>query len=383
MLDPEYMERAGEIVGEVYAGMEAEMCEELVRAMLAGDVGEWRVQTALVLLAQGEAAPLRAILERHRKEIDEAVREEVEGALMRSDAYDLEAIKQALGVTLPAVTSVQVAGVARTVTEMLERDNIEMLQGARDAFYRESAQAVTEASTGLTSPAEATRAAAMRLARRGITTVQYRDPTTGNRTVANRIDVAVRRHVRTQLAQACANRTMQVCQESGCRFVEVSSHFGARPSHQDWEGRRYCLDGRVTVDGVTYEDFGEATGYYGTGDHGALGDRLQGVNCRHHFGPWMPGMPHAFEPNPQHPSGKSNEEIYDLTQRQRALERSIRDAKRELSAARECAAAQGTDKAKRGADVAKMRLKRLQERIKSLVADNSDVLARQVERERA
>lgn len=381
MLDPEYLERAGDLVGAVYSEIEADMCDHLVRAMLAGDVSDWRSQTALALLAQGQAPQLRMVLERWRPRINEAVRREVEEALARSDAHDLAVVKRALGIDLPGVGTQQVALAVQTIAQMLERDNIGMLDGARDAFFRESSRAVTEAGSGMFSMDEAMRRATHRLAREGIDVIQYKDPTTGDKTVRNKVDVAVRRHVRTQLQQACAERTMQVCELTGCGFVEVSSHFGARPSHQEWEGRVYSLKGRVTVGGKTYEDFGKGTGYYGTGPYAALGDRLCGVNCRHHWGPWFPGMPRAYHPNPRHPSGMSNAEIYELTQRQRRLEREIRATKRELKAAEVAYEAKPTLKNQAEANMARERLKRRQQAMRELCEQNKDVLKRQANRE--
>ena len=383
MLDPEYLERAGTLVGSVYSQIEAEMCDRLVRDMLAGDISDWHDQRILALLAQGEAPKLRAILEQHRGDVDEAVRREVEEALERSDAHDLRVLKEALGVDLPGIMPMQVMGAVRTVTQMLERDNLAMTQAARNLFYNQSAWAVTQAATGVMGYDEAIRRATRELARGGIRGIEYKDPQTGQRTVTNAIDVAVARHVRSQLSQQCAARTMQVCRDVGCEFVEVSSHYGARPSHQDWEGRRYHVGGRVTVDGVTYDDFAEATGYYGTGGHGALGDRLCGVNCRHQFGPWMPGMPHAYEPNPQHPSGKSNEEIYRLTQRQRRLERAIRASKREVAAAERAYEAKPTLKNQTTANQLREQLRKRQDALAKLVDENKDVLTRDLRREYA
>lgn len=384
MLDPEYLEQAGTLVGSVYSEIEAEMCDRLVRDMLAGDVSDWRDQRMLGLLAQGEAPKLRAILERHRGDVDEAVRREVEDALRRSDAHDLSVLKSFLQLDdVPGIMPMQVMGAVRTVTQMLERDNVLFMDGARDLFFRKSSQAVTQAASGLVSYDEAIRRATRELAREGISIIEYKDPQTGEPTIRSAADVAVARHVRSQLSQQCAARTLQVCGDVGCEYVEVSSHYGARPSHQDWEGRRYHVGGRKVVDGVTYEDFAEATGYYGTGDHGALGDRLCGVNCRHQFGPWMPGMPHAYEPNPQHPSGKSNEEIYRLTQRQRRLERTIRADKRELAAAQRACEADPSLESQTEANKARQRLARHQDAIRKLVGDNEDVLSRDLRREYA
>lgn len=383
MLDPEYLERAGDLVGAVYSEIEADMCDHLVRAMLAGDVSDWKSQKALALLAQGQAPQLRTVLERYRPQVNEAVRKEVEEALARSDAHDLAVVRRALGIDMPKVGTQQVALAVKTICEMLERDNVDLMSGARDAFFRETTRAVTEAGSGLVSIDEAVQRATRRLARNGIDCIQYRDPTTGDKTVRNRVDVAVRRHVRSQLQQACATRTMQVCELTGCGFVEVSSHYGARPSHQEWEGRVYSLRGRVTVSGVTYEDFGEGTGYYGEGPYAALGDRLCGVNCRHHWGPWFPGMPRAYHPNPQHPSGRSNAEIYDLTQQQRALERALRSTKRELSAAEAIYDDKPTLENQVEVNKLRERLKKQNDRMKELVAENRDVLTRQPNRERA
>ena len=179
MLDPEYLERAGTLVGSVYSQIEAEMCDQLVRDMLAGDISDWHDQRILALLAQGEAPKLRAILEQHRGDVDEAVRREVEEALERSDAHDLRVLKEALGVDLPGIMPMQVMGAVRTVTQMLERDNLAMTQAARNLFYNQSAWAVTQTATGVMGYDEAIRRATRELARGGIRGIEYKDPQTG------------------------------------------------------------------------------------------------------------------------------------------------------------------------------------------------------------
>lgn len=121
-------------------------------------------------------------------------------------------------------------------------------------------------------------------------------------------------------------RTERICEAAGVGLVEVSSHSPARPDHAAWQGRVFSLHGDATVGGVRYRDLREATGY---GTVTGLG----GANCRHFFGPWLPGTPRMYEPDPPHPSGLPDDEVYALTQRQRARERSIRAAKRELACA--------------------------------------------------
>ena len=96
MLDPDYLERAGDLVASVYSEIEAEMCDELVQAMLEGDLTMWQARIALANLSQDQATALRAILEHHREDVDRAVRKEVEDALRRSDRHDLDILKRAV-----------------------------------------------------------------------------------------------------------------------------------------------------------------------------------------------------------------------------------------------------------------------------------------------
>nr|WP_315521292.1 phage minor capsid protein [Olegusella massiliensis] len=131
------------------------------------------------------------------------------------------------------------------------------------------------------------------------------------------------------MSAATTSRTMNICDGAGCKFVEVSFHTGTRPSHADWQGRIYSLTGATVIDGEEIADFYEATGYEGkTGTHASLADRLGGVNCRHSFAPWMPGMGHTYSTTPDEDAGWNREEVYKDMQKQRALEADIRKNKR-------------------------------------------------------
>lgn len=328
MLDPDYIDRAGDMVGAVYGEIEADMLAHLCRLLLdkgAEGLGQ-RGTTALNLLAQSAAPQLMAFIERHREDANRAVLRTVEDALRRSDRTDLGRMpkdaRDAAGRTLPR----QVELTAQGVAEILARDNVDMAQGALSLWNRCVAEAAAKVNTGTETAERAIHQAVRRMMREGISTVAYRDAETGRQTVVNRIDVAVRRHVRTQIAQDGMRRTLDVCAEAGVRLVEVSSHGGARPSHARWQGRIYSLDGDVEIGGVRYRDFYRETGY------GKV-DGLGGANCRHSFGPWVPGAPRMYSAEPGHPSGLPSDEVYRLTQGQRRRERDIRQTKRELAGA--------------------------------------------------
>lgn len=331
MLDPEYLDRAGDMVAGVYGEIEADMLAYLCRLLLDQNIEELgqRGITAVNLLAQSAAPQLMAFIEGHRPDVNEAVRRTVKDAISRSDAADAAAVAGAAsGSTVAASQTLprQVELTARGIAAILERDNVDMAQGALDLWNRCVAEAVTKVNTGTETADTAVHQAVRRMMREGVSTVTYRDAETGRQTVTNRIDVAVRRHVRTQLAQDGMRRTLDVCANAGIRLVEVSSHGGARPSHARWQGRVYSLNGETEVDGVRYKDFYSETGY------GKV-DGLGGANCRHSFGPWVPGAPRMYSPDPEHPSGLPSDEVYRLTQEQRRRERDIRQTKRELAGA--------------------------------------------------
>lgn len=329
MLDPEYLDHAGDMVAAVYGEIEADMLAHLCRLLLDQDVEELgqRGLTALNLLAQNQGPYLMGVIESHREEVSEAVSKTVADAVEREARSTAERLgnDEWLEAAMHDYPR-QVRMTAQGIAEILARDNVDMAQGALDLWNRCVAEAVTKVNTGSHTAERAVHQAVRRMMREGISTVTYRDPATGRQTVTNRIDVAVRRHVRTQLAQDGMRRTLDVCSNAGVRLVEVSSHGGARPSHARWQGRVYSLNGETEVDGVTYKDFYSETGY------GKV-DGLGGANCRHSFGPWLPGTPRKYDSEPRHPSGLDNDEIYRLTQGQRRRERDIRQTKRELAGA--------------------------------------------------
>lgn len=164
------------------------------------------------------------------------------------------------------------------------------------------------------------------------------------------IEVAIARAVRTGVNQANGHIILQRCAELGVSYVKVSEHLGARVTdtqdyrdHAWWQGKVYSLNWNDPIlaeysheaEGHTkdiadaigevkrdYPDFVNTTGY---GD--ILG--LCGVNCRHTFSAYYPNI--QLEPEPQIDYEDSRKR-YKEQQGQRALERDIRQTKREIAA---------------------------------------------------
>lgn len=187
------------------------------------------------------------------------------------------------------------------------------------------------------------------LANKGMTVVEKNGRETS-------VEVAVARAVRTGINQANAKVVLQRNAEMGVGWVKVSEHFGARDigtddfrSHAWWQGKVYSIDWNKSVlaeykpsakltdkteylshikdvaerkQAEEYPDFVETTGY-----GNILG--LCGVNCRHTFQAWYPGM---NIDKGQRIDRAKNKEIYDKQQKARAMERQIRKQKRIVAA---------------------------------------------------
>lgn len=129
------------------------------------------------------------------------------------------------------------------------------------------------------------------------------------------IETATLRAVRTGISQATAQIQTTRMDEMDVDLVITSSHLGARPSHQVWQGKVFSRSGRS----AKYPGFIESTGY------GSVSG-LCGANCRHSFSPYFEGMDNPFERF----DSEENVKQYEKEQRQRVLERRIRDTKREV-----------------------------------------------------
>lgn len=141
------------------------------------------------------------------------------------------------------------------------------------------------------------------------------------------IEVAVLRAVRTGVAQATGNMTIQGMKDREWDLIRVSAHLGARygdggenpGNHFWWQGKLYSRSGKSKE----YPPFEKTTGY-------GTGEGLSGWNCRHSFGPGDPDF-NPFEDFDK----EENKRIYDLSQKQRRMERNIRATHRKLIGQRE------------------------------------------------
>lgn len=301
-------------------------------------------EASLQQLAEIFPSQAQTILAKYQDAISDEIHAEVENALNDAATADLNQLKEIYGQERADVAeayfvmgaTAHFAALAKTtadqIADIVRRQNILMEQQAEQKWYQVSQDTINAVVLG-TKPAEKALAdGVVDLMNAGIMVVDYgRD---GKATVSNMADVALRRHIVSQVSQVGGQMSLEAMQSYGHEFAITSAHFGARPSHAKWQGLPGCMSGEKTVNGTTYPDFYELTGYMGLrGPNVALGDRLKGVNCRHSMHPFFPGitqLPDREFKEAQAKYGKSSDEYYADLQRQRELERRIRKTKREI-----------------------------------------------------
>lgn len=185
---------------------------------------------------------------------------------------------------------------------------------ARKAFTAVLNSALTQVVSGTVSYQQACANAVRLLTQSGLRHIDYKN------NVARQIDTAVRNAVLTASAQLSGEIMQANIEESGVEYVQVSAHWGARESHEVWQGKVYSL-----------AEFRSVCGY----GEPSNPDHIYSYNCRHTHYPYWPGISEPVEyppePGPFEVDGKKYT-YYQATQRQRAMERSIRAMKRDALA---------------------------------------------------
>lgn len=285
---------------------------------------------------------------------------------------DMDALKKAFSIGNIYVDPVSIMA-SRPLRDTIELSYKELgqtykliqtkaLESTRQAYMDIINRAYIETASGVFDYGSSIRGALRDLADKGITGATYKRP--NGKIVNYSIEAAVRRDTLTAVNQLANKGAEQVTKEVGAEYVEVSAHIGARVSdnpianHAGWQGKVYRLDGSDE-----YPNLKEKTGY--PDDIQGLG----GVNCRHRIFPFFPGI---STPNPHQIDEEENRKVYEATQKQRAMERSIRATKKRMIVAK---ASGDTEMAKKYRE----QLTAKQQQIEQFCKDNG--LRRQTERE--
>lgn len=210
------------------------------------------------------------------------------------------------------------------------RDTADGRQSALDVMGKGAAKAVS----GHMSLQEATRKTIRELAQKGIPAF------VDKRGREWSPEAYVMMDMRSTLGNTARAAQDARCDQYGINLIEVSSHMGARPLCAPYQGRIFSRDGSkgVTTDGaggkIYYTPLSETSYGQPAG--------LFGINCGHVQYPFVPGINfQRYFPYPK----EENDERYRQFQQQRAMERSIRAAKRECMMLQEAGDDEGLQKA--------------------------------------
>ncbi len=346
MLKPEYFEGKETKLLSLHQALEDFILKDITRRLLsAGEMTATADRLIWKLKQMGES---QAAIEQKLRKLTGLTQKELrsllQDAVLTSWEDDRATLGQ-LGIELSnplknaAVIRVMDAEFKKSLGELTNLTRTTMKQSQIDLINMLD-EADLRVAAGVQSYSVAVCDILDRYAGKGIE-VSY--PTGAKRT----LESACRMIVVTSMNQTAAQITNQYIVEGNIEYVLVSAHPNARTgskgqpafsSHMDWQGLPYKIVGSEPG----FPNLEEKTGYridpktgQGTVTHITA---LHGVNCRHGHRPWAKELKNPWRDNEGNLlDGNGNrlddetvKKNYQLSQKQRAMERSLRAWKRKL-----------------------------------------------------
>ena len=350
-MNPRFFEEMGWRMGEVYAAVtdrilinmakyfpfidEAEPRELFdYQAMKLAQIGQLRKETIQIIAQsmKGGDQALVALLEDTIREslakVDKPLKDAYEKGILVGQGYIPE-ISPQMTQTFQAFY--------RQSADKMNLVNTEMLRSTERAYQATVADialkiertqgimnvAAGEVISGVSTLNEAVRDSVEKMVENGIT--GYIDA--GNHHWSPEAYVTM--DIRTTLANTSRSAVTEEMERYGCDLFSVSWHDGARPlcypwqgkviSESGWSGEVEDLDGnKVHVYALNETSYGEPAGLFG-------------INCGHFKIPFIPRYSKARQPVQNE---KENDKEYEESQKQRALERTLRERRRDLQVAK-------------------------------------------------
>lgn len=341
MLTPDYFYGKSDKLVEMYQELEDWIIKDIaMRLMESGELSGtadrelWKLQQ----MGLHNTEIVKKISQMTGKSRDE-VRRLLRDSVMTSFSDDADVLEKLMDIQTPLQNNAAImamnAEMMKTFGELSNLTRTTMMQTQTDLLNMLN-EVDYRVASGMQSYSSAVCEVLDRYAQSGVV-IDY--PTGARRS----LEAAVRCCIVTSMNQTAAQVTNQYIAQGGIGYVLVSAHMGARhdkkhpeglQSHDHWQGKVYKIVGR---DEDT-PNLLEATGYSidpATGQGKVVNPLgLHGYNCRHSYKPWDKSLRNPYvdaDGNPKIDVHES-QELYDKQQQQRAMERAIRQTKRELLA---------------------------------------------------
>ena len=316
--------KAERIITREYEAIEEELLKRFIADIAEGtpvrDIADWRMRKLREISRYSSTweDTLNRLVSEHVRAIDEAVEAGFQESSEMDDSIFRRMFDKVVKGASTEAFSRRLKLMVSQCHEYMNLTNTRAIAKMQDDFLSIVNRVYIRVLNGVDTVDQAIRDACHDYASHGVQ-VQYRTST--GRVINYSVDSAVRRDIMTTLGQTAASYTLERNEEYGNDLVQVSSHFGARPSHAVWQGKVYSVKGLTKG----YSLLSEATGY-------GTAEGLCGINCRHTFWPYFAG----FSKEEQEKVGLTENRIqYENQQKQRYYEREMRRYKREITAARE------------------------------------------------
>lgn len=344
MLTPDYFYGKSDKLVEMYQELEDWIIKDIaMRLMESGELSGtadrelWKLQQ----MGLHNTEIVKKISQMTGKSRDE-VRRLLRDSVMTSFSDDADVLEKLMDIQTPLQNNAAImamnAEMMKTFGELSNLTRTTMMQTQTDLLNMLN-EVDYRVASGMQSYSSAVCEVLDRYAQSGVV-IDY--PTGARRS----LEAAVRCCIVTSMNQTAAQVTNQYIAQGGIGYVLVSAHMGARhdkkhpeglQSHDHWQGKVYKIVGR---DEDT-PNLLEATGYSidpATGQGKVVNPLgLHGYNCRHSHKPWDKSLRNPYLDKDGNPKIDVHEsqELYDKQQQQRAMERAIRQTKRELLAKQE------------------------------------------------
>lgn len=360
MLSPSELQGIANDLTQIYSKIEDECIASIVKRITAGkkitEASMWQMKKL-----DDVGALKRDLLQRIKKETGLAlpeVRRLVEKSLTKSLDADVKALTSSLktssGLTkaelfysiresdaFKRILSNAVAGCKSAMNLTATK----ALQASVSTYTSTINRAYLKMASGNYSYSDCVRDAVSEIGKSGIRIVDGKKDVTGTELVRGKnkgelfttygagsdvrlypLDSAIRRDLTTQINQSCGELTLHDCDELDTQLVVTSWHTGARPEHEEWQGKVFSLKAGHPKYPYFYDPQEKGGTGYGTAEG------LCGINCYHSFNPYFDGDEIN---NDDQPSPEENAKAYREQQQQRTYERNLRSLKRQQVALRE------------------------------------------------
>lgn len=306
-------------VNLLYAA-ESEILTDIARLLKGGHLAsaDWKMERLRFLgtLTNKAAATLRKYRDAIENGTATAVEEAAMQALLGSEATFKKAkdsgatLKDALPLSADPTIKGTISAWQNTAKSQINLAMATMLEKSSQVYVDTLNRVTSQVLVGAMSGREALVRAVKEWSQRGIPSIiDKAGRQWSTEAYANMVIRSNTRRVTTEVQ-------MERAKEYGVDLIEISAHAGARPLCEPYQGRIFSLSGSSEkYPAFSSTSYGEPAGLFG-------------INCGHMQYPFFEGLSRqTYAPTEDK---EENDRIYQESQTQRELERSIRAAKREL-----------------------------------------------------